>query len=302
MRNRHTRETPGPALPDAPDPVSLQPDPGPAPESAGALAIQAPASPPALAVCEESSLTPYIDENGFDPADYKWVPVRRRPRKDGWSEARQRLFIEILADTSLRANRRAGSRHVAAQLLCAAPCARRRGLRRRMERRDPAGARTGSSTLLSIARSTARRSPSSTRRGRRVGRRMRQNDRLLMFLLRAHLPDRYRHAHQGLRDADEAPPPRVAPLAEAIAMLEPPTPPDPHLLSSPEELDADLEVADMLDGELPRWYRPVRSDPEPREESLGADFERRLEEAKAAAVAAGALYGRDDDEASGTER
>ncbi len=35
---------------------------------------------------------------GYDPADYRWVPVRRRPRYDGWTEEKQRRFI-VLADT-----------------------------------------------------------------------------------------------------------------------------------------------------------------------------------------------------------
>jgi len=37
----------------------------------------------------------------YDPADYRWVPVRRRPRHDGWTEEKQRRFIETLADTGL---------------------------------------------------------------------------------------------------------------------------------------------------------------------------------------------------------
>ncbi|WP_425230994.1 hypothetical protein [Sphingomonas sp.] len=37
----------------------------------------------------------------YDPADYRWVPVRRRPRYDGWAEEKQRRFIEVLADTGL---------------------------------------------------------------------------------------------------------------------------------------------------------------------------------------------------------
>ncbi|MFN3726275.1 MAG: hypothetical protein ACK4SZ_08220 [Allosphingosinicella sp.] len=36
----------------------------------------------------------------YDPADYRWVPVRRRPRYDGWTEEKQRRFI-VLADTGL---------------------------------------------------------------------------------------------------------------------------------------------------------------------------------------------------------
>ena len=37
----------------------------------------------------------------YDPAAYRWVPVRRVPRLDGWTEEKQRRFIETLADTGL---------------------------------------------------------------------------------------------------------------------------------------------------------------------------------------------------------
>jgi hypothetical protein len=37
----------------------------------------------------------------YDLADYRWVPVKRRPRFDGWTEEKQRRFIEGLADTGL---------------------------------------------------------------------------------------------------------------------------------------------------------------------------------------------------------
>lgn len=37
----------------------------------------------------------------YHPDEYRWVPVRRRPRHDGWTEEKQRRFIEMLADTGL---------------------------------------------------------------------------------------------------------------------------------------------------------------------------------------------------------
>jgi hypothetical protein len=39
-----------------------------------------------------------LDAHGHDPSDYKWVPVLRRPREDGWTPQRQRDFIGALAD------------------------------------------------------------------------------------------------------------------------------------------------------------------------------------------------------------
>lgn len=40
-----------------------------------------------------------LDDHGYDPADYDWIPVRRQSRPDGWYEEKQRLFIATLADT-----------------------------------------------------------------------------------------------------------------------------------------------------------------------------------------------------------
>lgn len=249
---------------------SLNPaDPAPAPdlapplrESATALAVPSapPASPPALVEEEPDSLTPYIDENGFDPADFKWVPVRRqRQHKNGWTEAKQRRFIEELADTACveTAARAVGMSISSAYAL----------------RRAPGGEAFAGAWLAALQQGAHRLAdiafdraihgsdePVFDRNGNRVGRRMRQNDRLLMFLLRAHLPERYRHAHRDIRLAHEKPAPPVEPLAHAIARLEPATPPDPHLLLAPEELDVEVQVADMADGKLPPWY-----DPEPRD-------------------------------------
>ena len=101
--------------------------------------------------------------------------------------------------------------------------------------------------------------PVFDREGHRVGRRMRQNDRLLMFLLRAYMPERFRHAHKSERRAEEGSPPAPPPVADALLTLEPVQPPDPHLLMSPEELATELEVAHLMDGELPHWYRAKSS-------------------------------------------
>ena len=43
----------------------------------------------------------YDSPEYYDPQEYRWVPVRRRPRHDGWTEEKQRRFIEALADTGL---------------------------------------------------------------------------------------------------------------------------------------------------------------------------------------------------------
>lgn len=69
-----------------PDLSTLQPNPQPDPNTA-------------LAVTEADDDDPTSEP--YDPAEYRWVPVRRRPRYDGWTEEKQRRFIETLADTGL---------------------------------------------------------------------------------------------------------------------------------------------------------------------------------------------------------
>ncbi|RYD58828.1 MAG: hypothetical protein EOP60_02930 [Sphingomonadales bacterium] len=266
---------------DAPDPLNLQPGIAPAPPGAGVPAL-APQREGVLAAPDDAdSATPYIDANGFDPDQYRWVAIRRRPRRDGWSEARQRQFIETLADTA-----------------CVHTAAAEAGMTARSAyslRRAPGGEafaaaweaaiHQGAHRLVDIAFERAMNGsdePVFDKEGRRVGRRMRQNDRLLMFLLRAHLPERYRHANRDGRAADAPLPPAPPPLMQAIERLSPPAPPAPHTLLAPGDLDAAIEIADMSDGELPPWDRP-RRDQADEDAPLGDDFEQRLEAAKAEA-------------------
>lgn len=116
--------------------------------------------------------------------------------------------------------------------------------------------------------------------GNRVGRRMRQNDRLLIFLLRAYMPDRFHHAHRDTRGAEEELPPPPAPVAEALGRLEPVAPEVPHLLMPPEELAIELQVAAIGDGRLPHWHRG-NGDAEPApNDPLGPEFEQVIENAK----------------------
>jgi hypothetical protein len=219
----------------------------------------------ALAVPEAAAAPPALDAHGFDPAEYKWLPVRRRPRKDGWTPQRQQDFIAALAETG---------------------CVEQAALAVRMTerscyrlRRSP-GAEGFSAAwdvalqhaarrLLDVAFERAFRGttePVFDRDGHKVGTRYRQNDRLLMFLLRAYMPERFRHAHRDGFAADEALPSSAldaAPMAEVLRRLEPVRPPEPHRLMPPDELEDALFIADTSPpGELPRWHRG-RGDDEP---------------------------------------
>lgn len=84
---------------------------------------------------------------------------------------------------------------------------------------------------------------------------MRTNDRLLMFLQRAHLPGLYAHAHREALPAGVLPCAPALPLADALAMLAPVAPADPAASLSPEARDHALDLADAADGVVPHWLR-----------------------------------------------
>jgi hypothetical protein len=216
----------------------------------------------ALAVPEAAAAPPALDAHGFDPAEYKWLPVRRRPRKDGWTPQRQVDFIAALAHTGCveQAALEVGMTARSCFRLRAAP-----GAESFAKAWDTA-LQHASARLLDLAFDRAVRGtdePVFDRDGHVVGRRFRQNDRLLMFLLRAYMPERFRHAHRDWRAPDEALPPAAAPIAEALRLLQPVPPAEPHTLMAPEELEDALLVADIMPpGELPCWHRG-KGDAEP---------------------------------------
>ena len=196
------------------------------------------------------------DRNTRNPDDYRWVPVLRKRRKDGWSPAKQRRFIEALADTGsvLVAAQSVGMTDRSAQMLRRSPGAQG------FDRAWSAAIDAASKKLLDEAFERAligSDEPVFDRDGNRVGRRFRKSERMLQFLLRGYFPERfghYGHIEPGL--SEKAPSDAVT---KALDRLVPATPAEPHRLMAPEELDVALDVADMLDGELPHYYR----DPEP---------------------------------------
>jgi hypothetical protein len=231
---------------------------------------------------EPPNPNPVVDAHGFDPAAYDWVPVLRKPRRDGFTPQRQLDFIRALADT--------GCVEMAAHAVGMSPTSSYR-LRNSPEGTQFAAAWDAALPyaarhLLDLAFDRAIHGsdePVFDKEGRRVGRRMRQNDRLLMFLLRGFMPERFRYAHRDLRQADEPPPPPEIPLDAALAQLLPVAPPEPHALMAPDDLEVAIECADILDGKLPHWHRG-RGDAEPYEvPPPDPDFERALENAKRAA-------------------
>lgn len=199
--------------------------------------------------------TPALDAHGHDPAAYDWVPVLKKRRKDGWSPDKQRAFIEALADGGSVANaaRAVGMSESSAYRLRRAPGAEA------FDRAWSAAIDAASKKLLDAAFERAlvgSEEPVFDRDGNRVGRRLRQSDRLLMFLLRAYGPDCLRTAAAPRTGTA----PAAAPVAEALAHLHPAPPPAPAALMVPDDLAVALEVADLCDGELPRWYRDDAGD------------------------------------------
>ncbi len=222
----------------------------------------------------------------YDPADYRWVPVRRVPRCDGWTEEKQRRFIEALADTgqvSLAA-KAVGMSREAAYALRRAPHAAA------FARAWDAARGQAGAFIEDVAFERALEGVEHNvydENGEVVATRRAFNDRLLMFLLRSLKPERYaRHALAML--GDRAAPARDpagttiegdpgAALAESLAALEPPLPVPVRELLDPETLDAELELADVADGVLPhflREQRPAKSDARIAREAAQARYAR----------------------------
>lgn len=222
---------------------------------------------------------PELDAHGHNLADYEWVPVLRKRRADGWSPQKQRAFIEALADggSVTRAARAVGMSRDACYKLRRSPGAEN------FDRAWSAAIAVSSKQLIDIAFDRAVNGveePVFDKDGQRIACRYRYNDRLLMFLIRAHAPEQYRHAHRDERAREERLPAPAPDVADAMRLLEPETPPDPHLLLSPDELDDALTCADLLDGELPRWKRDPDPHALPAQGWHTAEVERRIEAAR----------------------
>ena len=211
---------------------------------------QAPTTPPST----------NLDAHGHDPAAYDWVPVLRKRRKDGWTPERQRAFIGALADCGvvIEAARSVGMSDRAAYTLRRAPGAE--GFAAAWD----AALAAASQRLIDIAFDRAINGVDDVvldKEGRHVYTKRKYNDRLLMFLIRAHAPNRYRHGNRDGHAAGEGARtvPAQPPVAEALKLLGPEPPAAPEKLLSPEALDDALEIADIMEGELPHWQRQERT-------------------------------------------
>jgi hypothetical protein len=245
---------------------------------------------PAAAAASALPANPTLDGHGHNLADYDWVPVRRKPRADGWSPEKQFNFIEAIADgaSTYEAAARVGMSPSGAYKL-----RRQRGAEA-FDRAWDAASTTGAKRLIDEAFERAlvgSDEPIFNRDGVRVGRKFRRSDQMLMFLLRAYFPERFNIAapartpaasHRGTDMADDAvylspramasraiPLPHASlPIADALDALLPEPPPDITTVLSEEEIAERLEIADLTGGEVPPWHRDrdltAMAEPDPR--------------------------------------
>lgn len=262
--------------------------PKPAAESAPAASEPAPAPAPP----PEPDFG-YAPPEHYDASEYRWVPVKRVPRRDGWTEEKQRRFIEVLADTGLvsRAARDVGMSREAAYKLRRAPHAA--AFARAWDRaREQAGA-----LVEDIAFERAFEGVETevyAHDGALTGSKTVYNDRLLTFLLRHLKPERYgtvtqmrggawpdrgqgaaAGTHEPLLVPGPAPgdAPRELPapspdpdetqlpdtLDAALRALEPTLPAPAEELLDAETLQGELLLAEVADGKLPRHLKEQRA-------------------------------------------
>lgn len=232
--------------------------------------VVAPEAPPegalALAPAQPDETGPAID---YDPADYRWVPVRRRPRYDGWTEEKQRRFIETLADTGLVtvAAKAVGMSKETAYRLRRAPHGAA------FARAWDAARHHAGGLIEDIAFERAIEGVEQdvyNGCGEVVAARLVYDNRLLRYLLSHLKPERY-----GARAA--TPMPAEPALVESLRAMEPVLPAPPEQLLEPDDLAHELLLAQAADGVLPHFLNeqhPPKSDARIAAEEAAARMKR----------------------------
>ena len=250
----------------AAEPVSAPPSSAP----------EAGADPTAIVTTDANALdAATLDAHGYDPADYEWVPVLRKPRTDGWSPQRQRAFIGYLADC--------GSVRRAAEQVNMSPSSaytlRRSAGGAAFAAAWDAAMQQAAHVLVDEAFERALNGsdePVFDRDGVRVGMRHRRSDALMIFLLRKHFPDRYGDINRD-RSAS-SPVPVLPPVTAAMPALGPVVPVDPLALMAPDDAAEAIECAGILDGRLARWH--VQDGSDEVTQASDASLEARLEQVR----------------------
>ena len=215
---------------------------------------------PALAVPPDAAGPP-LD---YDPADYRWVPVRRIPRRDGWTEEKQRRFIETLADTGLvnvAAKAVGMSRASAYQLRRAAYGA---AFARAWDMaRHHAGGLIEDIVFERAIEGTEQEV--LDREGNVIATRLVHDNRLLKWLLSRLKPETYGSARPSATGPQEAAGSGRADrpaLEDGLRAMEPALPAPPEQLLDPDTFAHELALADIADGVLPHFLGEQRP-PEP---------------------------------------
>lgn len=253
MEHKH----PTPARPDiASDPASMPPV-GPLTSSDSAD-------------FEPGDTPTFPEPEPYDPAEYRWVPVRRRPRYDGWTDEKQRRFIEVLADTGsvTQAAKVVGMSRESARQLRRAPHGAA------FDRAWDAARVHAGRGLEDIAFDRAIEGVEQhifNENGEIVCTKRVVSDRLLTFLLSNLMPERYGKAAR----ANPAVP--VQTVDASLRAMEPQLPAPPEELLHPETLEAEMQIADISDGKLPSFLseqRPAKSDGQLADEAFAARLDR----------------------------
>jgi hypothetical protein len=220
---------------------------------------------------DEDATAPFAAPEAYDPADYRWVPVRRRPRLDGWTEEKQRRFIEVLADTGLvsaAANAVGLSREGAYRL-------RRSAHGEAFARAWDAARHHAGGFVEDLAFERAIEGveqPVFNEYGETICTKRVYNDRLLTFLLRHLKPERYGSPAPG------RPEPAPATTVDAsLRAMEPQLPAPAETLLDPETLAHELTIADVADGRLPTFLseqRPPKTAARAEAEAIAAQVAR----------------------------
>lgn len=230
----------------------------------------------ALAPTDTADPDPDNTAPDYNPDDYRWVPVRRRQRLDGWTEEKQRRFIEVLADTGLvgHAAKAVGMSRESAYRLRRAPHAGA------LARAWDAARQHAGGLIEDIAFERAIEGVEQDvydGNGNVVAARLIHDNRLLKYLLSHLKPERY-----GARPAAAPAPTAPAPsstlaLEQSLRAMEPALPAPPEQLLDPDTLAHELDLAEQGDGALPhflREQRALKSDAQLAAEAAAARAER----------------------------
>ncbi len=229
-----------------------------------------PDTPTAPAESQPCEPAPYAPPETYDPAAYRWVPVRRVARRDGWTEEKQRRFIEVLADTGqvgLAVKEVGLSRESAYRL-------RRQPHATAFARAWDAACHHAGAFLEDVAFERAiegQEKPVFNEHGEVIATKRIPNDRMLMFLLRHLKPERY--APAALAQPQSAP----EPVDATLRAMEPALPAPAEQLLDPETLAHELTIAEVGDGALPGFLaekNPPKSPEQLKREEWGRQEER----------------------------